>query len=246
MFYNCEKLLKCGFHVRYDLVYRFRLHVKCIIKYNMQNLTASSNLLKFFNSGKKMTFKRGETILHMDSPPARECYCILNGYVKVVSYNKAGNERIHYIYGLNDLFPIGWLLCHPYKLVLFIAVCDVLLAIKSTAEFNEYVRKEPFSLSEVINMQLNLQDRIYNLNIDDSERRVAHRLLTLGLSYGVKDGPHIVINIPLTQQEFADTVKLSRETTGTVMISLETKGCIIIGRKRILINSEKLVELLED
>jgi CRP-like cAMP-binding protein len=205
-----------------------------------------NKLITFLETGKKLHFKRKETVLQTEPSREEGYYWIMSGYVKVCSYTKAGNERIHYIYGPYDLFPIGWTFSRPYMAVSFVAMNDVTLIRKTTDEFNDFIREEPFVMTEIVRMQLNMHDRIYNLNLDNAEERVAHKLLTFAIRFGVRSGEQVVIDIPLTQQELADTVRLSRETIGKILNDLEDKGYIILGRKRILVYNEKLSKMLVD
>lgn len=162
---------------------------------------------------------------------------------------KAMNGYIIYtdpdIYGPGELFPLGWLFGRPHQSVSFIAVRNVTLHAKSREDFDVFVAKDPFLLEEVISMQLNMHDRIYNLNLDNTEERVAHCILTLAHRFGVQSGQHVIIEIPLTQQEFADLVRLSRETTGKILNKFESEGYIILGRNRILADVNKLSKILE-
>lgn len=222
------------------------MEIKAYTIHSMKTSERSDKLHQFLKSGKKISFKRKEVILHGDLQRTMTHYWITKGYVKVISLTRSGTERIHYIYGPNDMFPIGWLFGGSDEWVSFVALGNVSLITKSSKDFSDFISKEPYGMSEITRMQFNMHDRIYNLNLDSPEDRVAHCILSLAQRFGVNSGPHVMIDIPLTQQEFADMVRLSRETAGKVLNEMEDKGYIILGRRRILVYTKKLSEILEN
>ncbi len=221
----------------------------CCLSYTagkMGALQYRNKLIKFLETGKKLHFRRKETVLQTDPSRIEGYYWITKGYVKVCSYTKSGTERIHYIYGPYDLFPIGWTFNRPHMEVSFVAINDVEVTTKTSDEFNEFIRGEPFIMTEIIHLKLSMHDQIYNLNLDSAEERVAHKILTFAFRFGVQSGDQVTIDLPLTQQEFADSVRLSRETTSKILNDFENNGYIIIGRKKMVVYNEKLSTMLAD
>jgi len=211
----------------------------------MDNPEQNKKLKQFLLSGKKIEFKRKETVLSTYTGPEWSSYWIISGYVKVCSYTNNGNERILFIYGPNDLFPIGWSFERSQQYVTFIALNSLSVVAKSFNDFRYYISKEPFLLTEIARMQSNLTDRIYILNVDNAFDRVAHSILTLAHRFGQRNGLHTIINLPLSQQEFADLVRLSRETAGKILNQLEDREYIILGRRHIMVDTDKLEKVLE-
>lgn len=206
----------------------------------------SEEFRAFWAPGKLLRFKKKETIILNLEEVVPSYYWIKSGYVKVCSYTKSGSEQIHFIYGPSDIFPVGWLLTGSAQWVCFVAIDNVQIVAKDIKSFHEFIAKKPILFSEIKRMQLNAHDRLYGMNIDSPIERIAHCLMTLAERFGKVDGEYTIINIPLSQQEFADMVKMSRETAGKVLNELEDSGCIILGRKRILIKLPELSKVLEN
>ncbi|MDB5184109.1 MAG: nitric oxide -responding transcriptional regulator NnrR [Candidatus Saccharibacteria bacterium] len=215
----------------------------------MEETYYRKKFVEFLAGGKKAHFVRKETILRTDVSQLIGYYFIKSGFVKVVSYTSSGNERIHYIYGPTDIFPIGWSFTRPYMTVAFVAMSGVSVLKRTMKEYDDFMRSEPFLITgiipDIINMQLKSNDRIYNLNLDNAEARVAHELLNFAIRFGVQHGEQVTIDFPLTVQELADSVRLSRESTGKILNNLEERGYIILGRRRILVYQDKLSKMLE-
>ncbi|MDB5186319.1 MAG: hypothetical protein JWL85_842 [Candidatus Saccharibacteria bacterium] len=198
-----------------------------------------------FNSGKEQKFARHRVILLPGEEP-EQAYWISEGFVKVVSYNKNGNERLHYIYGPQEIFPVTSLFGPVMPQISFVALNDVTLRTKSIKDFHDTVDEDAEMLKAIIRQMTTLVERVYSLHLDTAEERVAHGLLTLAGRFGVSSDSHVVLNLPLTQQEFGDTVRLSRETTGRILNRLEEQGHIILGRKHIRIYPDRLQKFMDD
>jgi CRP-like cAMP-binding protein len=124
------------------------------------------------------------------------------------------------------------------------------LRLQSIEKFNEFIGQHPGAIAEVVPQLLAAYARVYNLNLETARERVIHRLLALserfpdGASYKADD--FVVIDLPQTQQEFASSVRLSRETAGKILTTLEAEHAVILGRKVVRVSPEKLNALLDD
>lgn len=205
---------------------------------------AQALLLKFFADGKKEHFDRKAVIIQYDQP-IDSTYYIVEGCVKIISHDSKGHERIHYLYGPGDFFPVTWLTGTTIFRIEFVAFSKVSLLKKSLNDTNKDFEREPYSLLAIVNQQTSAYDRIINLNMGSARQRVAYRILMLCFKFGKKVGDHYLIDLPLTLQELADMVRLTRERAGTVIAELERNGCLIMSRRNIIVYDEQLRKYAE-
>lgn len=196
-------------------------------------------LRDFYSGGMSKLYRRKSVIIQYDQSPD-STYFIVEGSVKMISHDRRGNERIHYLYGSGDIFPVTWLFSERDFQIEFVAFTDVTLYSRSIKDTREHFEQEPYSLLSVVTQQTLAYERIVNLNIGNAVQRTAHRILTLCFKFGKKVDNHYIIDMPITLQDLADMVRLTREHTGTVVAELERKGCLVMGRRSIIVYDEQL------
>jgi CRP-like cAMP-binding protein len=206
---------------------------------------AHKQLTSFFATGKELSFERRGTIIGYGES-VTHAYLITEGCVKVMSYTASGSERIHYLYGPGELFPVTWLFGPKKFEISFTALSKVTIQQKPIKDVIEYFEKEPYALLAVLDQQSAAYGRIINLNLGTAEQRLAYRLITMASRFGKCEGDHYVVTLPLTMQELADMVRLTRETAGKIIAKFEQKGYVIFGRQQILIYPEELKKLSEE
>lgn len=206
---------------------------------------AHHQLTSFFATGKTMAYNRRRTIIGYGEE-ARHAYLIVEGCVKVLSYTANGSERIHYLYAKGEMFPVTGIF-GPHRFDIgFVAFCNSTILQKPIDETIDFFEKNPYALLAVLDQQSAAYSRIINLNLGTAEQRLAYRLVTLAKRFGRYDNDHYVVSLPLTIQELADMVRLTRESTSKVLAKFEQNGYVIFGRQQILIYPEKLQKLAED
>jgi CRP-like cAMP-binding protein len=202
-------------------------------------------LEKFFESGRELNFKRRQVITAIDEDP-EGAYFISAGHVKAISHSRNGEETILYLYGPGEVFPVTWLFDSPIAAVVFVALDEVKIRLRSKPDFLDFVTTTPGALFPVVCQQLIPLERIYNLMRETAQDKIIHSLMTMTKRFGEPSSNHMMINIHLTQQEVASTVRVSRETAGRVLNDLEKDGVIIQGRRHIRVFPDKLQKLIYD
>jgi CRP-like cAMP-binding protein len=202
-------------------------------------------LEKFFESGRELNFKRRQVITAIDEDP-EGAYFISAGHVKAISHSRNGEETILYLYGPGEVFPVTWLFDSPIAAVVFVALDEVKIRLRSKPDFLDFVTTIPGALFPVVCQQLIPLERIYNLMRETAQDKIIHSLMTMTKRFGEPSSNHMMINIHLTQQEVASTVRVSRETAGRVLNDLEKDGVIIQGRRHIRVFPDKLQKLIYD
>lgn len=189
---------------------------------------------EFFKTGKRQVYTRRSTIIPYNYDMTNG-YMILEGCVKVVSHTENGSERIHYLYGPGEFFPVTWVLGNVTYDVEFSAFTQVTVMTKSLESIRRFFETNPISLLDLLEQQTAACGRIINLNLGDAEQRVAYRMTTLAQRFGRKVDDHFVIDMNITMQELADMVRLTRETVGKIVADFEKKGYLIMGRNKTVV-----------
>jgi CRP-like cAMP-binding protein len=201
---------------------------------------AGTKLLdEFFASGKKMQFKRRQSVIQISDEP-KFIYRIESGVISAFTYGESGNTVIHFLYKPGELFPVSQFYA-PEKVVAgYSAFTDVSVYRKNFDEFLKYAKENSDVLWPIVRQQSIIYERIINLNIGPAKLRLVKWLMILCGRFGVNNGGHVDVNLPVTIQELADSIRLSRESTGKMLKELEKDGCVILGRQRLVVYPDKL------
>jgi len=202
-----------------------------------------------FAEEKPHRYTRSEVII---GPSSRKdsVFLVESGYVKASSIGLKKQEHVLFFYGPGEVFPWRFLFEDNsdndyYDETVYSALTDATVIPMSTDVMRQRMNNDATFTVALLHQQNKLYSRvILNLHINTSQQRVIYRLLVLADQFGRDMKDHTIIDFPLTQQEFADTVQLSRETTGKLLNELEADGNLIWGRKNILVYTKKLEKLL--
>ncbi len=205
---------------------------------------------RVLNKAPKHTFKKGESILLQGQEPP--CvYIIKSGLVRVYNITREGEERPVSFDTTLDIFPLGWIFDSLEKTQYFYQAfteCEVYQLNKE--DFLRYCQHHPKMAYEIYagiaSRFVNLQMRIYALEQPKASTKILYTLAYLADQFGKKiaHGTTALL-IPLTQQELANFIGLTRETTSSELKKLERKKILRFKNKRYYINSAKLKALLD-
>ena len=196
-------------------------------------------------------FNKGELILVEGEVPSC-AYVIKKGIVKGYSITAEGVEKPIGFDAANEIFPIGWIFnkvrASQYYYDAF-SDCEIYCVPRD--EYIQFLTKNPETLLEAhekfISQYLYSQMRINALEQSKAIDKIIHTLHFLALRFGKEIQPHTVqISIPLSQQELANIMGLTRETTGIELNKLVKRGIIKQDRqKHYTVFTQKLDEALD-
>ncbi|HVS58674.1 MAG TPA: Crp/Fnr family transcriptional regulator [Candidatus Saccharimonadales bacterium] len=200
-------------------------------------------IAELFRSAQRMAFSKGEIILRPDDGPPGIFY-IEAGYVKIFSINDRGEEYVHIIYGPGEIFPLIWTMAQQQRSVFYKAItsCTLLHAFGKT--FLQDIKQKPeqcFAVLEQVTKQFNIYThRVDNLEYKYGRERLVYRLLFLASRFGEHQNGSVVLP-PITQQDIAGSINLSRESASREIERLERQGLVSYnGRSMILTDVEAL------
>jgi CRP/FNR family transcriptional regulator, cyclic AMP receptor protein len=155
-------------------------------------------------------------------------YFILDGWVKIRTYNMEGKEVTLNIIGKGELFGEMAALDEVPRSTDVITLTPTMIGSMPSQDFVKLLHTEPLAgmrLSQLMARRLRQVNRRLRLRESDSQSRVADTLLFLADGQGTKGQTGTQIpNLP--HRELSSLSGLARETVTRVLTKLEKKGLI--------------------
>lgn len=206
---------------------------------------------KFLERYHTKKFLKGELIMVQgEIPPC--VYVINKGVVKVYNLTSQGEEKPISYDMEGESFPLGWAFSKMTESQFFYdAFTDVELYCVPRREFQDLFSQNADVLySAHINLVSNyvyMQTRINALEQSKAANKVANTVHYLCLRYGKDIKTNVVrIGLPMTQQEMANFMGLTRETTGIELKKLQKAGVLTYRRQSYIVDTNKLNDILDD
>lgn len=186
--------------------------------------------MDFFHSGRKQSYKKDEIIMRAGDTP-QGIYFLEEGHVKVYALTKQGNEHTHMFYMPGDIFPMMFAFQDVVRNVYYEALEPTVVWLVPKDKFREFAGSNAKAalglLEQAVDMFRMYAGRIDNLLYSNSHERTAYRLLSIIDRMGrlQSDGTWIV-KAPITHQDIANSINLTRETVSRCMERLRRNGII--------------------
>lgn len=190
---------------------------------------------------------RKDTVIFHEQDPGLTFYVIKQGRVKVYKNTEDGRELILGIFGdggiIGDVpvFDGG-----PYPASAASLAETELYAIKRES-FEQLINSHPEVALKIIRVLGRRLRQAHELVRDMALKNVAQRLAGLLLrlieEYGVASDRRMVLDLPLSRQEMADMMGVSRETATRELSRFAKTGLIEVDGRRITILEEKKLRL---
>jgi CRP/FNR family transcriptional regulator, cyclic AMP receptor protein len=199
-------------------------------------------LVDFFQSGSKLTYKKGEYIIRPGEIP-NNVYYIVDGLVKAFNISKYGEENMLIIRKSNEIFPLIWALTNQERGIIYQTLGPVTVWRVEHSKFLDYIHQNPINLPPLLDLITEMyrlhSERILNLAYRTVRERLVSFLLTMAARFGQKKDGGILINAPLRHQDIASSINASRETASRELAYLERKGLIENSQSLIFIKDKK-------
>lgn len=183
---------------------------------------------------------RKKTILYNEGADKQSLYFIQEGLVKTYKTDERGNQTIIDYFKNGELFPQASLFNTPtYETSAACIVQTVVLVLPVTPfkqflqDHSEAALKMVHTLGERIQT---LQNKLHRLTGEDRQHRGKLFLLKLAEHYGDHDGGEIRIGIPMTYQEFADTIGATRDQARKFIVRMREGGIVDMQRSGFIIH----------
>jgi len=203
------------------------------------------NLISVFQNGTKLTYKKGEFIIHPGEAPGG-VFFIESGLVKAYDISKYGEENLLIIRKSQEIFPLIWAITGQERSIIYQALDPVVVWRISRKAYLEHINTDPTTLMPMLEMTLEMyrlhSEHILNLEYRTVRERLICFLLNTAARFGEpgKNGS-ILINVPLRQQDIASSINATRETTSRELVRLERLGLVSTTQSKIsLLDPAKL------
>lgn len=186
---------------------------------------------------------RKNTLLQTPETFQEGLYIIKEGKLRLYKINQDGKQFTvgiigkGNVFGEMDSFSLG-------TRDLFIETLEeTLLCSLSKGEFERFLIQRPDLMLKVLRVLSNqLQDRdqlLEKLALGGVRERLLHLLLKYSDQFGIQEGDYYRIDLPLTHQELANMIGVTRESVTVVLQELAKLQVVRTGRKSIYVQKEK-------
>ncbi|HEX6258575.1 MAG TPA: Crp/Fnr family transcriptional regulator [Candidatus Saccharimonadales bacterium] len=194
-------------------------------------------------------YSKGEIILRPGEHD--HVYFIKSGFVKAYTISSQGFYTLLSVQSVNEIIPIQWIF-HQYRPDLFYeAMTDSKVLVMPTKQLKvEVIHRDELHRAIFDQMLATLElysERIHNLGLRSSTERIAFRLIDFSRRFGRQiDEDSTLLVIPISYQDVADALNMTRETANREFLLLMKEGIIERRGQQILIkDAEALRQKLE-
>lgn len=180
-----------------------------------------------------------KTVIFHEGTEKESVYFIHEGLVKTFKTDDNGHEQIVSILGSGDMFPhTGLFNRDTYPATAETLVDSVLLAIP-VQSFERLLWDKPgisIKVMQVLSDKVKeLQEALQQITGQDVRDRAISFLLKLAENNGVFRQGRVHIEVPITNQEFANAIGTTRETINRIITQLRKAGLLETNRNGFVI-----------
>lgn len=208
-----------------------------------------NELASFIRNVPVRKFARGEIILHQDAE-LKHVYAVKQGIVKCYDISLDGTEQLIWLGVDFDLFPMAYVFDLTHRSPFFYsAFTDVEVALLDAPKLVAYLKTRPdllFELCRTITKKYtDLHFRINATGKPKAHEKILHTLAFIADRYSQGKGPQrMEITAPLTHQDIASLVGLTRETTAITLKKLKDEGFVFYDKSGFIIYRQRIEEAL--
>ena len=183
----------------------------------------------FWNSIAVTEFKKGKIIV---SPEDKldKVYYLVKGNVKQYVITPTGEKIVIHIFKKDSFFPIALVLGKVTNKYFFEAVTNIKVKVEKAEKVVKMLKSNPKALIDLtIRLARGIDGLAYRLSqalSENVQKRLISQLKYLSESYGTPSSKGTKIKIPLTHQELANWLGVSRETVTREMKNLSNKKLV--------------------
>jgi CRP/FNR family transcriptional regulator len=217
------------------VVTRFRLNTPYTEGMSVNALTSlparktdDDSIVAHFSDGFSMRFSKNEIIIQGHDEP-EGVYLIKSGFVKAYSISPSGQCNLLLIHKTGEFIPLPWALDGAHTTGMFYeAMTDVEVLrtgkdnLRSSMGRNSWLSRE--ILSQTVDIISVYTQRIQTLGLRSAREKIIAELIYLTERFGKISGKEVLINAPITHQDIADSINMSRETASRTLELLFEEG----------------------
>ena len=200
------------------------------------DIATSQKINKFFTKFKLTEYKSKELLVRAYDNP-RGVFYLKEGFVKMYSISKNGDEAVLYVFKPNSFFPMSWAINSSRNHYFYEAMTPVKTYVATKENAVEFVKNNPDVLYDLLQRVFigidGLLIKMEYLMSGDAYCRLAVELITEAKRFGVKNDKSYTLKI--SEKDLATEVGIARETVSREIKILKNKELITIAKKFITI-----------
>jgi len=183
-------------------------------------------------------YRKGDIVMQKDEP-GHALFIVERGSVRIYVPSAQGNDLILAVLGPGDFFGDLSLLDGRPRSASAAVSTDTTLLMLERSDFIALITRRPaaaMAVLEAVAGRLRETDEMASdLAFLDVAGRLAKRLLDLASAYGVERGSGVLIDLPVTQEELANMIGVTRESVNRTISDFRALGLISNQGRRIVI-----------
>ena len=198
----------------------------------------------------RRSFAPGVTLFHQDMPGSI-LYIIEQGYVRVFSIGRTGQELTLNICGPGEIFGELSILDNQYHSATAITLSQTVVQLLAKTELDRFMERYPQIERAIIQLlvaRLRTTTRHTEaMTFQDVQGRLACEILNLGEKHGQLNGNAIKVDIPLTQGDLATMVGATRESVNKALSALRAQNLVDIDNSSLtVLNPSGLRRMIQE
>ncbi len=201
---------------------------------------------RWLNRHSYKPFAKGEILLYQGEVP-NSVYVIKTGLVKIYNLTHEGDVNTLGFSVPLDILPTSWTFGKTQNALFFYeAALDTEVYVISKYDFQEQLKNnymQSYMLDHYISTYVSNMIRVNAMQYPRAMDKIIHTLFFLSMRFGKSvTQNNVVLGIKLTQQDIADLIGLTRETTGIELNRLKKQGVLSFSKQIYTINRAKLAK----
>ncbi|WP_232695502.1 Crp/Fnr family transcriptional regulator [Brevibacillus daliensis] len=225
-----------------EMCCHFRSIELCPKKVPIFQSLSDEEIIQIAKMTKHKRFHKGEALIH-EGAKSDTLFIINRGRVKLSKLTLEGKEQILHLLTSGDFFCELHVFNHD-ELSNFsaYALTDTDICMLTKSDMDHIMKISPvicIKLLKTVTKRLAQTEKLaHNLATKDPEVRIAYLIIELCEKYGKENDEGIVVNLPITREEMANYVGVTRETVSRKLSRFEELGLIVsTGNKQILVKN---------
>ncbi|GIM27425.1 Crp/Fnr family transcriptional regulator [Clostridium polyendosporum] len=222
----------------------------CASKVPIFSALSKEDIVKIVSKIHHYEYKKGEPIC-LEGELSDSLIIINNGKVKLTKITKEGKEQIIRLLTTGDFLGEFSIFSdnETYNFSAY-ALSPVNICSLNKEDMNLILMENPEIsikiLKEVSQRLMQTENLAQNLATNDAEIRVANLILELSEKYGKVNGNRIEIKLPISREDMANYIGVTRETISRKLNKFQELGIItLIGNKTLIIlDKEALMDYI--
>ncbi len=208
---------------------------------------SDEEILKISKMTKHISFEKGQMLIG-EGEKSDTLYIINKGKVKLTKYTIDGKEQILYIMAAGDFFgELNLFIEDEESNFSVFAIENTVICQLTKRDIDQIMHENPdisIKLLRALSKRLvHTENLAQNLATKDPEVRIIHMILEFCQKFGTTINNGVLVHLPITREEIASYVGVTRETISRKFSKFEELGLITLsGNKQIIVQNQKALK----